>query len=78
MKTRRGRVLEPFFYDPFKTWYQVHCIPISVGIALHYHDATEQRRSEEKQRATDERLRLALAASNGIGIWEWDVANGFV
>jgi PAS domain S-box-containing protein len=38
-------------------------------------DITERKRSEERLRASEERLRMALAASH-VGIWDWDVSTG--
>ena len=36
-------------------------------------DVTDHRRAEAELRASEERLRLALAAAR-MGIWTWDVA----
>jgi PAS domain S-box-containing protein len=38
-------------------------------------DITERKRDEERLRASEERLRMALAASH-VGIWDWDVGTG--
>ncbi|QJR80322.1 PAS domain S-box protein [Alteromonas pelagimontana] len=38
-------------------------------------DVTERRQAEENARKAEERQRLALEASHGFGIWEWDVKN---
>lgn len=38
-------------------------------------DITERKRTEEQLRLSEERLRLALSASD-VGIWDWDVASG--
>jgi PAS domain S-box-containing protein len=78
METRNSQSLKPFFYEAFKTWYQIQCLPSPGGIALHYRDITEQRRLEEEQRESEDRLRLALTATNGIGVWDWDVVNDCV
>jgi PAS domain S-box-containing protein len=37
-------------------------------------DITDRKRAEEKLKASEERLRLTLEATQ-IGIWDWDVAN---
>jgi PAS domain S-box-containing protein len=36
-------------------------------------DVTDRARAEQRLRATEERLELALHSSIGIGIWDWDV-----
>jgi PAS domain S-box-containing protein len=78
MNTRVERELEPFYYKPFDIWYQIRVTPTQNGIALYYRDVTEKRQAEEERRETAERLRLALTATNGVGIWDWDVVNDCV
>jgi PAS domain S-box-containing protein len=55
------------------------------GILILCHDVTDEvvstrqlRESRASEAATEERLRLALAAADGIGTWDWDVANDLV
>ncbi len=38
-------------------------------------DITERKRTEEQLRLSEERLRMALAASR-VGIWDWDIRSG--
>jgi PAS domain S-box-containing protein len=38
-------------------------------------DLVERKRAEQRQRAADERLSMALTASR-MGVWEWDIATG--
>jgi PAS domain S-box-containing protein len=38
-------------------------------------DITERKRTEERLRMSEERLRMALAASH-VGIWDWDIRSG--
>ena len=45
------------------------------GVIIHGHDVTARHRAEEKLRASEERLRLALSAADGVGTWDWDVTN---
>jgi PAS domain S-box-containing protein len=78
MKTRKAQELDAFYYETFDTWYQIQCLPASNGIALHYRDITERRRIQDEQRESEDRLRLALTATNGIGVWHWDVAKDLV
>ncbi len=40
-------------------------------------DVSERRRTEEALRASEERLRLALAAGD-MGIWDWDMTTGTI
>jgi PAS domain S-box-containing protein len=55
------------------------------GILIVCHDVTDEvlatrklRESEARIAASEERLRLALAAANGVGTWDWDVVNDIV
>ena len=48
------------------------------GIIVHGVDITDRRRAELALQASEERLRLALSAANGIGTWDWDVPNDIV
>ena len=41
-------------------------------------DITEDRKTRQALVDTDERLRLALTAANGVGTWDWDVPNNRV
>jgi PAS domain S-box-containing protein len=75
MKERSERLVSEFLYEPFNVWLNVTVLPIEDGIALYYRDVTQQHLSEKERDKSEERLRLALGASNGVGIWDWDVAN---
>jgi PAS domain S-box-containing protein len=48
------------------------------GIILVFRSIAERRRSEKSLQQSEERLRLALAAANGVGTWDWDVTNDLV
>jgi len=55
------------------------------GILIVCHDVTDEvlahrklRESEARTAASEERLRLALAAAHGVGTWDWDVVNDLV
>jgi PAS domain S-box-containing protein len=48
------------------------------GIVLVFRSVAERRRSEKSLQQSEERLRLALAAANGVGTWDWDVTNDLV
>jgi PAS domain S-box-containing protein len=48
-----------------------------TGSVLVFHDVSEQRRSEQSLRESQERLRLAVQATN-LGPWDWDLRTGEV
>jgi len=69
------RILPP---DGPVRWIESHVMPIRqedgqigrlLGFAM---DISDRKRAEEELRASDERLKLALAASR-MGVFEWDV-----
>jgi PAS domain S-box-containing protein len=41
-------------------------------------DTTARVLAERELRASEERVRLALAAANGVGTWDWDLVNDLV
>ena len=44
------------------------------GVVCYFHEETERVRAEQALRASEERMRLATAAT-GVGIWEWNILN---
>jgi PAS domain S-box-containing protein len=48
------------------------------GILIVCHDVTDEIVATQNLRESEERLRLALAAANGVGTWDWDVTNDLV
>ncbi|MEO5824408.1 MAG: PAS domain S-box protein, partial [Gemmatimonadales bacterium] len=48
-----------------------------VGVVLVFRDATAQRRAEDGELRSRERLQLALASGH-LGVWEWDLATNAV
>jgi PAS domain S-box-containing protein len=74
MVDRKDRTLAPFFWEPHKLWLSIRILPCTTGIALYYRDVTAQQVAERERGLSEERLNLALAAANGVGIWDWDVA----
>lgn len=47
------------------------------GVVCYFNDVTDPKRAEWALRASEERTRLATAAT-GVGIWEWNVATATV
>ena len=48
------------------------------GVIVYGHDITEIRRAEQALQKSEERLRLALAATPSMGFWDGDVANEII
>ena len=48
------------------------------GIFIVCHDVTNEFLANQKLRESEERARLALAAADGVGTWDWDVPNDLV
>jgi PAS domain S-box-containing protein len=67
-KTRDGRILPVEINANYIEYGQKR-----YNLAL-VRDITERRLSEEKLKASEERLRLTMEAAQ-IGIWDWDVIN---
>lgn len=62
-----------FVYQPIKD-----ANGVTTDIFVEVHDVTERATAEARLRESEERLQLALDASNGVGTWDWDVASGLV
>ena len=43
------------------------------GVIVYGVDITERERIATELRGSDERLQMALAAANGVGMWDWDL-----
>ena len=56
---------------------ELRAFPIDDGIGVSFHDITERRARDARERAQAQRLELALSAS-GLGDWSWDAANDLV
>ncbi|MFN4097957.1 MAG: PAS domain-containing protein, partial [Sphingomonas sp.] len=60
-----------FVYQPIKD-----AAGTTTAIFVEANDVTERVVAEMRLRESEERLQLALDASNGVGVWDWDlVAN---
>jgi PAS domain S-box-containing protein len=55
--------------------YRDEDVQAACEIASISMDLVERKRAEQRQRAADERLSMALTASR-MGVWEWDIATG--
>ncbi len=49
-----------------------------LGTLVTCSDTTDRVVAERELRASEERTRMALSAANGIGTWNWDIANDLV
>ena len=49
-----------------------------ISIAGTTRDITERKEAEEARRVSDERMGLALNASEFVGTWDWDIASNLV
>ncbi len=73
MDDRVASEFEEFYREPLNIWIHISVRPIAEGIVVFFRDVTEHHRAAEALRASEERLRMALAAADGVGIWDWDV-----
>ena len=48
------------------------------GLMVYAFDVTERWRTQRALEQSEERLRLALSATNGVGIWNWDIEGDVV
>jgi PAS domain S-box-containing protein len=58
-------------------WLNVTAAPLHLdnyGLAITYNDITMHRQMENALRENEERLRLAMKATNDV-VWDWDIVN---
>ncbi|CAN5732278.1 hypothetical protein BH10ACI4_BH10ACI4_10180 [soil metagenome] len=67
-----------YYPAPLNIWMHITARPTSDGMVTYFRDTTEQHRTAEALRASEERLRLALAAAHGVGIWDWDLSKDLI
>lgn len=70
--TRTERAVDAFYYEPFKTWFDVRIQPMDYGVAVHYRDVTARHLKEDELRASEQRYRV-LAELNPQALWTADV-----
>jgi two-component system sensor kinase FixL len=61
-----------FFLKSLSAWIEAHAYPMDSGMQVYFRDITERRRSEERERAANERLALAQGGA-GAGTWDLDL-----
>ncbi len=73
----RGGAIETrlldFVYQPLKD-----ANGVTTDIFVEANDVTERATAQARLRESETRLHLALDASNGVGTWDWDVAENRV
>lgn len=64
-----------YFYAPWQRWFENRVYPSAAGVSILVIDITERQRAEANLRDSEERLRLALAASKQ-GLFDLNVQTG--
>jgi PAS domain S-box-containing protein len=62
------------YYAPLERWFEVRAHPTSEGLAVHFQDVTERRRSHEALRLSEERFRHVTKVTNDV-IWDWNLSD---
>lgn len=57
------RQVDSYYYEPFKTWYDLHLLPRQGGLAVHYRDVTKLRQAEAERDSSAEQLKQVLEAT---------------
>lgn len=66
------------YYEPWNSWFSVKGFPTpDGGLAIYFIEITARKQADESRRRSEERLRLAAEAVNGI-IYEYDIGAGRV
>lgn len=60
------------FYAPLQCWFEVRAHPTAEGLAVHFQDVTERRRSLEALRLSEERFQHVTRVTNDV-IWDWNL-----
>ena len=69
---QQERRVEAFYYEPFKTWYELLIRPLGDGVLVEYRDVTALIETARALHQSEEQTRFALTAANGVGTWDWD------
>ncbi len=75
------RHAEPFFYEPFDTWFDITISPVPGGLAVYYRDITSIRAAEQaRHSAAVELLRVLEATTDAVVTldreWRFTYLNG--
>ena len=63
------------WFEPLASWFSVRAYPSDEGLAVYFHNVTQQRQAREAARISEERFRLLARATNDA-IWDWDLVAG--
>jgi PAS domain-containing protein len=57
------RQAEPFYYEPFDTWFDIRILPADGGLSVYYRDITELHAAQAAQTAVSEQLQQVFEAT---------------
>lgn len=60
------------FYEPWGRWFENRIYPAPDGLSIFFTDITARKQSEAALHEVQERLRLAVQASQ-VGLWDWEI-----
>ena len=61
------------YYPNFDRWYELTANPAPEGLTVYFRDVTDQKLSDQRLRASEDKRRLALDAAE-LGTWHMDPA----
>ncbi|MBS4027423.1 MAG: PAS domain S-box protein [Ignavibacteriales bacterium] len=60
------------YYPPYDMWFENHIYPSRDGLSIFFQDVTEKKKREIALKESQQKLQLALDASN-TGLWDWNI-----
>jgi PAS domain S-box-containing protein len=60
------------WFEPLASWFSVRAYASPQGLAIYFHNVTEEREAREQARISEERFRLLAQATNDA-IWDWNL-----